>query len=504
MVDDFIMRKKGLKDVSYPLPELEEILRETYGVIVYQEQVMQIAAKLANYTMGEADLLRRAMGKKKMREMSAQRKRFLEGAAQNQIDSEMAQKIFDLMAKFAEYGFNKSHSAAYALISYQTAYLKTHYPAEYMAALMTSEMEDTDKVLFFMVDAKKHGLEFLSPDINESQTTFTVSGHKIRYALAAIKGVGQAAIDAILEARKNGPFQSFFDFCSRVDLRRVTKKVVEMLIKSGAMDSLGLNRQTLFESTSHVMETAAQKQKNERLGQFDLFGKMDRQSQTPVGVSLKENGEWLESEKLKFEKEALGFYFSNHPLFPFEKALKKLTMMNIVDLPSKGQDELVIVGGVVISSRVITTKKGDRMAFVEFEDLTGSSEIIVFPKAYRKYRDLLEGDEPLILKGKVDRSGESAKIIVEELSKLTETLKQSTRSIHLEIPLQEFTKSKIDRVIEIIQKYNGQSRVYLHLKKEGEFETVVQLPEAISALACEPLMYHIDRIFDGHKVVNFC
>lgn len=455
---------------------------------------MQIAQVIGGYTLGAADLLRRAMGKKIASEMAKQRDSFVAGARNKQLDPGKAMQLFDTMEKFASYGFNKSHAAAYALISYQTAWLKTHYPAEYMAALMTSEMQDTDKLMFFMADVRQHGLEFLPPDINVSGKDFTVEDNRVRYALAAIKGVGEAAIEAIVEARPAGPFKSLFDFCRRVDLRRVTKKVLEMLIKSGALDVFGLARRELFESLDTISDAAARQKKDLEQGQFDLFQSMDAESATPIGVSVKSEGEWLKSELLAFEKEAFGFYFSNHPLTPFADVLSKFTNTTLAELKQKRQDEKVIVGGVVVSQRAITTKKGDRMAFVNFEDLTGQVEMVVFPKIYKDFRALLEQDEPLVVKAVVDRSQESVKIIVEALSRLTESLRESTRSIHLQIPIQELTKSKLDQLIGVIQKHSGQSRVYLHLKKSGEFETVMELP-GCKALACESLMDRVDRIF---------
>lgn len=502
MVDDFIERKKGTKEIVYDLPQLEGILKDTYGVIVYQEQVMQISSVLANYSLGEADLLRRAMGKKKAEEMDAQRVRFLQGAEENKIDKEKAEKIFDLMAKFAEYGFNKSHSAAYALVSYQTAYLKTHHYPEFMASIMSSEMEDTDKILLFINDCKAHNCAVLGPNINVSEKNFTVEDGSVRYGLAAIKGVGGAAIDSIVEARKDGPFKSMYDFCSRVDLRRVTKKVVEMLIKAGAFDSFDMPKKGMFQSISQFVDAAVRKQKNESLGQGDLFSSMDAESKTPIGVEIDSQDEWPQTEMLSYEKEAFGFYFSSHPLASYGDTLNKLTTHNTSQLSELAKETTVTLGGVMLSHRVITTKKGDRMAFGVFEDLEGSVELVIFPRAYKVCEEILSGDDPILVKGTVDQSDEGAKILVEGMSKLTETLKSAIRSIRLEIPIQKLSPTLTERMISILKQYQGESHVFVHLKKQNEFETVLEFPETLRVMACEPLKFHLDRLFQG-DVVKF-
>lgn len=500
LIPDFIERKHGRQSVSYLDPRLEPILGPTYGIMVYQEQVMQIAQEIGGYTLGGADLLRRAMGKKIAEEMAKQRDSFVAGAVKNGLDQNRATQLFDMMEKFASYGFNKSHAAAYALVSYQTAWLKTHYPAEYMAAIMTSEMQDTDKLLFFMADAKSHGLEFLPPDINLSSQDFTVESGCIRYALAAIKGVGGAAIEAITEARSRGPFLNLFDFCLRVDLRRVTKKVIEMLIKAGALDGFHLPRKELLTGLENVSDAAVRKQKSEELGQYDLFASMDAETPVPVGISHEATGEWLASELLSFEKEAFGFYFSNHPLTPFAQVITKLTNSRVMELKHKRQDDSVTLGGIVVSHRAITTKKGDRMAFANFEDLTGSVEMILFPKTYREFREILEQGDPVIVKASVDRSQENVKIKAESLSKLSDTLKLGTRSIHLQIPVPELTKQKLDQLLQVLVSHSGQSHVVLHLKQSNEYETILDVP--FKAMACESLMDGVGRIFSG-RVVQF-
>lgn len=502
LIPDFIERKHGRQAVDCLDVRLESILGPTYGIMVYQEQVMQIAQILGGYTLGGADLLRRAMGKKDVKEMAKQRAIFQEGAQKNGLSQDRAHHIFALMEKFVGYGFNKSHAAAYALVSYQTAYLKTHYYAEYMAALLSSEIEDTDKIQVFIGDLKQRAVSVLPPDINVSDKNFTVENGEIRYALRAIKGVGGAAIDSILEARKNGSFQSFFDFCLRVDLRRVTKKVIEMLVKCGAMDFFGMPRKAMTAAIEGMVDGAARKQKETERGQGDLFSEMDAKAKTPIGITIDTKDEWTNTEKLSFEKEAFGFYFSSHPLQPLAENLKKLTSHTIVELKTVLQDMDVTLGGVVTQQRVITTKKGDRMAFVTLADLSGSVELLIFPRTYSQYRDFLALEEPLLIKGTVDRSQEDVKIKVETMSKLADALKDTTRSIHLDIPYQGLTPDKIQNVVDILGRHRGHSLVYMHVKKEGAFETVLEFPQSLRASACEPLKYHIDRLFEG-KIVRF-
>ncbi len=504
LIPDFIERKHGRQTVDYLDSRLETVLGPTYGIMVYQEQVMQIAQILGGYTLGGADLLRRAMGKKDVNEMAKQRSIFEEGALKNGLTKELADQIFALMEKFAGYGFNKSHAAAYALVSYQTAWLKAHHVTEYMAALMSTELEDTDKVLIFMNDCKKHGVTMLTPNINVSVRDFTVEGDKkIRYGLGALKGVGAAAIESIIEARTNGgAFKSLYDFCLRVDLRRVTKKVVEVLIKSGAFDFLKLPRKGLFDGMENIMGAAAKTQRDRESGQNDLFASFDTDQVSPVGLEIKTEEDWSQNEKLLFEKEVFGLYFSGHPLQIYADNIEKLTTHTILDLKQLAKESEVTLGGMVLSNRVILTKSGEKMAFAVFEDLVGQVEIIVFSRTYKKYGEILASEKPLILKGKVDRGDEGDKIIVESIELVSDKLKLTTRSIHLDIPFKDFTESKLKRVLAIFNDFSGASPVYIHLKKELSYEAVLELPLAFRAMACEGFMHKMNQLFDG-KVVRF-
>ncbi|MEK7679027.1 MAG: DNA polymerase III subunit alpha, partial [Deltaproteobacteria bacterium] len=468
MVDDFINRKQKKTAMQYDVPELKGILENTYGVIVYQEQVMEIAKVLAGFTPGEADILRKAMGKKLGDEMLIQRNKFLEGAKKKNIPVKKAEKIFDLMAKFALYGFNKSHSAAYALIAYQTAYLKAHYAVEFMAALMTSGTGDTDEVVKYINDCRDMGITVLPPHINESSKHFTVSKDSIRFALAAIKNVGDAAIDEVILQRENGPFQSMVDFLSRVDTRKVNKKVVESLIKCGAFDSTGVLRAELFSSLASLSETAGALQRDRDIGQQSLFGAGSATGAVALahahavreGAALK----WSERETLLYEKEALGFYFSSHPLEGYRKELEAYSTTAINSLRESGAAE-VTVAGIAADMREILTKKGERMAFVRLEDTTGSIEAVVFSDLYKKVRELLSSDTPVLVTGRLERDEDEAKLIATEIIGIDDVKKAGkklrARSAHITVNAPDLSVEKLERLKKIILENPGPSQVIL-------------------------------------------
>ncbi|MEK8088191.1 DNA polymerase III subunit alpha [Thermithiobacillus plumbiphilus] len=396
MVEDFINRKHGRARVEYPHPNLEPILKETYGVIVYQEQVMQAAQVLAGYTLGGADLLRRAMGKKKAEEMAAQRAIFLEGSAKLAIPPEQANAIFDLMEKFAEYGFNKSHSAAYALVSYHTAYLKAHHPAAFMAAVLSADMDNTDKVVIFLAECERMGIEILPPDINASDLVFTPTADTIRFGLGAIKGLGEGAIESILEARRQGPFTDLFDLLRRIDARRVNRRALEALIKAGALDCLGGHRAALMGSLGLAIDAASQWQASQDTGQDSLFGEAV-ESPLPT-YALLEIEPWPEQERLALERETLGLYLSGHPL---DSIRQDLAAMGIASLASLKPQSTVLVAGLVVARRSVRTKRGDRMAFLTLDDKTARLEIVVFAETLQKSGISLENDDILFVLGEV-------------------------------------------------------------------------------------------------------
>ncbi len=407
MVDDFIDRKHGRARVEYLHPDLAPILKPTYGVILYQEQVMQIAQFLAGYTLGAADLLRRAMGKKKAEEMAEQREIFVTGCKEREVPEDRANQIFDLMEKFAGYGFNKSHSATYALLSYQTAWLKTYYPAEFMAAVLSSDMDNTDKVVNFILDAEENGLVVEPPDLNKSHYKFTVNYQSVSngkphliYGLGALKGVGEAAIDNIIEARKEGPFTDLFEFCQRVDTRKVNRRVLEALIKAGAMDHFGTHRASLLASIDSAFRYSDQHRKNQEFGQQDLFG-MAVTTNVATKVEYLSVPAWRDDERLQAEKETLGFYLSGHPIQQYEKELRQFISNDISSLRPTERKKTVLVAGYVVSVRTLMTKRNTRMAIVKIEDRKDIIEVAVFSEVFEEARPLLQADQLLIIDGEV-------------------------------------------------------------------------------------------------------
>lgn len=478
MVDDFINRKHGRTEITYELESLEPILKDTYGVILYQEQVMQISAVMATYSLGEADLLRRAMGKKKPEEMAKQRERFVDGSLENKIALKKAEKMFDLMSKFAEYGFNKSHSAAYALVSYQTAYLKTHYTAEYMASLLTHEMGNTDKILEYINDLKNHQIAVLPPDVNESYRYFSVLSEKeIRFGLAAVKNVGETAIDSIIEVRKkDGKFTSFFNFCERVDLRRVNRKVIESLVKCGAFDNLGIYRSQAMSVIDAAMDHAACKQRDMERGQNSLFERMGAQAMTPAVPKI---NEWPEAERLKMEREAIGFYITGHPLYDVQDMLSTMDTVDTQTIRESADEAEVTIAGMVSTSKEIMTKKGNRMAFITLEDLKGHVEVVVFADVYKSSAHLLKMDEPLLIKGEVDAAEDTVKLLATQISLLKMQGGSKVLPLRIKVGSEKLSISKLKDFKMILGRYPGNIPVYLHLMGQENKETILKLPKEL-------------------------
>jgi DNA polymerase-3 subunit alpha len=498
MVQEFISRKQGKTKSTYEVPSLEPILKETYGVILYQEQVMQIASALASYTMGEADTFRKAMSKKNSSEMEKEKPKFLAGAHKNKIPEAKARKIFDQMETFAGYGFNKSHSAAYAMISYQTAYLKTHYPVEFMAALLTSEKGNRDKVIKHISVCKEMGINVLPPDINQSVLDFGVDGGNIRFGLAAVKNVGESAIESIIESRDNeGSFKSFLDFCSRVDLRKINKRVVESLIKCGAFDSLGYGRRQLMENFERVMDIGQRAQDQKLSDQVSLFDGPENESAGPEHTEkdlLPETEEWEHGQVLIYEKETIGFYITGHPLLRFADKLKLITDADSERISEMRDKDTVTVAGIVSHKREIATKRKDTMAYVTIEDLKGSYTGIVFSDTYRDYRDLIDSDEPLLFKGTLDVTEESARLVVSEIHRLTEYNGVSFSSIHIIFDANRMDDSHLGLLREICRKYPGKHDCYLHLILQNQSETVVYLGNESKINISQPLKEEVERL----------
>ncbi|MEW5908824.1 MAG: DNA polymerase III subunit alpha [Thermodesulfobacteriota bacterium] len=499
MSEDFVQRKHGRKEVEYLVPELEPILNETYGVIVYQEQVMKIAGALAEYSMSEADELRKAMGKKIPAIMEKHRNRFMEGARKKGIPSLQAERIFDLMEKFGGYGFNKSHSAAYSLIAYRTAYLKAHYSLEFMASLLSNEMESTDGVEKFISECRAHRIRILPPDINESEKEFIVSGDRIRFGLIAVKNVGEGAIESILEIRKERPFSSLFDFCRRVDLRKANKRVIESLIKCGAFDSTGEFRSRMTAILEDAVEFGQREQKRKFDPQMGLFGTVGNDE--PIHLPpIPQLDEWDESERLGFEKESLGFYMSGHPLSSYEVLLDKFTTARSIDLKERNDGEAVRVGGLISTLKTVTTKKGGPMAFVMMEDLHGSMEVVLFPTPYAGAAEIVTQESPVIVEGRIQKDETAIKIIGEKVILLEKAEEMLTCAIHLHLEMDRTDEPLLMRVREVLKQYPGPCLVHLHLRNNGKTETVVEFPETLRSAASPELINEIKALVGYHAV----
>jgi DNA polymerase III subunit alpha len=445
-IPDFAQRKNGEQEVQYILPISESVLKETYGIMVYQEQVMAISSVVAGYSLGEADMLRRAMGKKIKEEMDKHRERFLKGAADRGHDPKKSNELFDLMYKFADYGFNKSHAAAYSVITAQTAWIKHYYPAEFFAALLSTELGDTDKIVKYVKDAAKRGLKVKAPHVNFSDYLFTVKGEEIYFGLGAIKGVGLAAVEAIFEARNAMPekkFDSLQEFFENLDLRRVNKKVIESLIKAGALEGFGYNRAELYIGFSKFLDHASGAQKDKEVGQVSLFA----MSSEKEHVILEPAKPWSRNQTLAFEKEVLGFYLSDHPLRGYENFAKVWSTHTVEALSAiksatpnpqdrqfdpttrkyKDNRQKVMVSGLIIELKEMITKKGTRMAFAKIEDLTGSAELVIFPDAFAQFQTLIKDERPLLIGGGVEVNSGSAKIMVDNVTLFDDALKKTKR-----------------------------------------------------------------------------
>lgn len=502
MVDDFIKRKQGKVPIAYEVPQLQEILKETYGVIVYQEQVMKIATVLADFNLADADILRRAMGKKSVDEMAMQKKKFLDGAQRNKIPEKKAEKLFELMAKFAEYGFNKSHSAAYALIAYQTAYLKVHYPVEFMAALMSSEMGNADKILRYLGECREKSIEVLPPDINESRQDFTVVGSKIRFGLAAVKNVGWAAIQSIMAAREEKEeFISLPDFCAKVDLRKVNKRVIESLIKCGAFDGTGSSRARLLAGLEEAMEWSQNLERERSNPQIILFGSFHPGGKKTEPI-LPPVPDWPESQRLAFEKETLGFYLTGHPLTRYAATLKRLATTDTQRIREVADNQEIVIGGVVNTLKETNTKKGDRMAFVTLEDLSGVVEVIVFAELYKNSALLLKSEDPVFIKGRVDAGEDSLKVIASEILPFDQAVGKLSTSIHLRIRSEGLGREDLVAIQDIFQDCRGNCPVYLHLLLPEQGETVIALGDEWKLNSTDQLVRRVRDLL-GYEAVSF-
>ncbi len=502
MVDDFVERKHGRKQVSYLIPQLEPILKETYGVIVYQEQVMKIAGVLANYSMSEADDLRKAMGKKIASILADHRERFIQGASANGISADKATNIFNLIEKFGGYGFNKSHSAAYALIAFQTAYLKAHFRVEFMAALLTSEIHSTDGIVKYISDCRNQGIAIQPPDIMKSERTFTVIKDEIRFGLAAVKNVGEGAIEAIIQAREEKPFTSLFDFCERVDFKKINKRVIESLIKCGAFDCTGEHRSRMAAALEEAIEYGqrVQKEKNDpQISLFDLGGGPAINAPKSPDID-----EWEESERLAFEKEMLGFYITGHPLDGYEALIEKYTTVDTVSIKEKWDGEAVRIGGIIRAIKTIKTKKEELMAFVTIEDMLGSLELVVFPSVYAKVDQLLRDDSPVLVEGAIQKDENSLSLLCDAMIPIEKAEETWTASICLNLDLERLTEEDLTQLKGVLKKHTGSCRAYLHLRDAQKTETVIALPDDMKLRPGVQLTREVNGLIGYHVVETLC
>ncbi len=545
MVDDYIARKHGKKKVTYPHPVCESILAPTYGVIVYQEQVMRIAVALSGFSMGEADKLRKAMGKKKADVMAQMREKFVQGAeSHNGMPKVEGDELFTQIEKFAGYAFNKSHSAAYAVISYQTAFLKTYYPVEFMAALLSTEMTVQDNVVRYIQSAREHGISVLPPDVNRSERDFSVvvaplakkkdqrrlpdtiltqdGEHQrvILFGLGAVKGIGDAAIEAILEARSSNDFGSIYGLCESVDYKRINRKVLEALVKSGAADGFGKPRWQLFGAIDKALEAGAAAHKDRATGQGNLFAALlaaapSASATSTVNEWYPQEGEWSEKQRLAFEKEALGFYITGHPLDRYAEDLSRVastTTTGLLEVAHKREMRFaeVSVAGVVTAMRERPLKNGSgRMAFVTLEDLHGSCEVLVFSKVFGEYEELLKSGEAVLIRGHAvlegdndDESGSAvAKLRASAVELLAEARAKSTRRFDMQVPVFAIDEGKLKELREILVSYKGDVPARLTITQPKVFETVIALPETLRVNPSDELLTRVDKLF-GTRVVR--
>ena len=501
MIDDFISRKHGKKKVEYELPELKGILEETYGVIVYQEQVMQIANLVAGYSLGEADLLRRAMGKKKVEEMAAQRAKFVAGAQEKGFkDAKKVTRLFDLMEQFAGYGFNKSHAAAYAVLAYRTAYLKAHYPNYFLAAILTSERGSQEKIVKYINECREMGIAILPPDVNHSDVYFTPTSTGIRFGLTAIKNVGENAIGSIVAGK---PFKSLFDFCERVDLRAVNKRVVESLIKSGAFDSVNSERSLLYNNVDRAMDWGQRTQREREVGQGGLFGMMMSNASVAGGDSehpMDIAEAWAESLKLKHEKETLGFYITGHPLRKYADEVRAYGNATTGTLSEKPSGFEVSIGGIVSAIRITRTKKGDSMAIVQLEDWEGIVEVLMFPDTYSKVHRLLEADAAIIVKGKLDNDESSMKILATDVHPMERAREILSRTVTIQIDAATAPADLAEQMQPIIDRKRGSAEIVFALNFRDRFTAFVRPNPYVKVLPDRELIESIERICGTNTV----
>ena len=497
LIPDFIKRKQGKIPIAYELPELEPILKDTYGVIVYQEQVMAIANRVAGFSLGQADILRRAMGKKKPEEMEKLRVKFLEGARQKKIADKKAEKLYELIQKFAGYGFNKSHAAAYAVVCYQTGYLKAHYPTEFMAALMTSDMGNQDKIVGYFTECRDLGIKVLGPDVNESQKNFAVVDGAIRFGLAAIKNVGEGAVDSVLAIRADsGRFTSFFNFCQRVDLHKVNKRMLEGLIKAGAFDSLGAKRSQLMAMLDQAVEDGAAAQREREMGQTNIFGEALNGGSPHAHVEpvLPNLPEWDQAQRLKYERELTGFYITAHPLARYEATIHALATASTAGITELSDGKEVRLCGIIATVKSMLTKKGDRMAYVTLEDLQGTVEVIVFPDLFKTVGELIAPERLVRVTGTIDRGDKGTKIRGVKIEPLADVQTQTIKRIHIRLTGRPEVKEQLPRLLDVFKRHPGSTAVSLTFRTDGALEAETAPLPHLTVSASEHFVADVEEV----------
>jgi DNA polymerase-3 subunit alpha len=497
MVDQFVETKHGHRPPEYPLPQIKPVLEETYGVIVYQEQVMKISNILASYSLGDADILRRAMGKKIPEVMEKEREKFMNGALANNIPEDKATYVFDLMAKFAGYGFNKSHSAAYALIAYQTAYLKAHYPAQFLAALLSCDVDNTDKVVKYINECKQMGIDVMPPDINESDHDFTVIKDRIRFGLAAVKNVGDAALDSIIEERAtHGMYTSLADFCGRIDSSRVNRKVLESLIMAGAFDSMNIKRSQLMAVLDEALDQAKAVQRDRLSGQMNLFSLTGEENSKPgTELQFPDIEEWPELKKLANEKETIGFFLTGHPLERVIDDIRMVADSEIAELDNCRDGQVIRVGGLIQNFKEHKSKKGDRMAFCVFEDMGSSIEVIVFPNTFAQCSELLSTDEPLIVLGTIQQGERGVKIIAEAIEPLDKAIEKYTENTMIRLQASRTMREQLIQLKEMLYEFHGTSPVKLTLHFDGRGEVDIEMLKDLTVRPCPDFFNQVRKSF---------
>ncbi len=502
MIGDFIERKHGKQKVTYLHPKLEPILKETYGVIVYQEQVIKIASEVAGLTLAQADLLRRAMGKKDEALMAKMRQQFIDGSVQQGLKSDLGGQIFDLILKFASYGFNKSHSVAYSIVAYQTGYLKAHFPAEFLAACMTAEIGNTDTVVQLIDEAKKLGITVLPPDVNESDVHFLVVNGGIRFGMNAIKNVGANAVRSLIASRElYGKFHNLFDFCKRVDLRIVNKKTMESLIQAGACDSFGSHRAQQFATIERATQYGQESQGKQSRGQDSLFdggSKASKQEHIPAMVEAQP---WSETEKLAREKAMLGFYLSGHPLLKYAKEMKAFSTASMGNTQGVKPGSVVRICGILSDIKKKTDKKGNMMAFAKIEDFTGKGECIFFASIYKDCQDHVKDDAIVMLIGKADEAGDTLKIIVNEVHPIEFVRARFTRKVLFSVELDDFTDAKVKQLKTLTGRHKGKCQCYFQLVNQASGQSVQLLSKRTGIEPSDEFFNAVEQILNPDNIM---